>query len=271
MRNFVDFSMNDAVTHNKPPTAPVMLPKQTQKMEQSHPKKPRGQPIPTKPILESEPPPFILPLYPSSKWGIANPQLHAKWEREKAELQEANLLKMASPKCLAGTKGGKKKEGNAKGVEMGKPKKPLKVIKVIKRIQKEDEETDGTSGYAPWVKGSVQKKEIKNEGKGKMNQAILDKLIKEDIANRCHENEKEELPIPTATQLGATSSAAWEMGLTFDEESPQEWGQTWGDHIEQYEDEEQWETMMDDENAEMEWEDAQEFWIILIFLCLKSI
>ena len=142
---------------------------------------------------------------------------------------------------------------------MGKPKKPLKVIRVIKRIQNDDEETDEASGYAPWVKGCAQKQEATTEGKGKMNQAILDKLIKEDIVNRLHENDKEEFPIPTTTQTGATTSAAWDMGLTLNEESPQEWGQTWCGHTEQYEDEEHWETMMEVENDEMEWEDAQEF------------
>ena len=260
MRSFIDFSLNDTMISHKAGTVPVLPPNQAQQMMKGHPKKPRSQPIPTKPIVGTAPPPFILPLYPSTKWGINNPQLHAKWERERMELREANLVSMASPKRLAGPKGGKKERGMTIGKEVDKMKKPLKVLKVIKRVHSDADETEEASGNATRVKGYAQKMEAKPEGKGKMNQAILDKLINEDKVNRFYDvSQEEELTIPIEDHFEGDIDMAGEEGLILNEEEPQTWYHTWSGDQEQFGDEEQWETMTDEENDEMQWEDAQEY------------
>ena len=147
-----------------------------------------------------------------------------------------------------------------KGKEVDKMKKPLKVLKVIKRIQKDADETEEVSRHATRVKGYAQKMEAKPEGKGKMNQAILDKMINEEKVKRFYDmNQEEELPIPTTAQSEGDIDMAGEVGLILNEEDPQTWYHTWSGDQEQLGDEEQWETMMDEENDEMQWEDAQEY------------
>ena len=262
MHNFIDFSMTNETPLNKPITAPWRLPNQTQQEEGRQQKKPGMQLIPTKPIMEEEPPRFIVPLYPSSKWGVFNPELHAKWNRERVECIEENLMNKAISKSPPGP-GGPGRDMAASGVIKGKGgnqmKKPLKVIKVIKRAQCSEDSGDDQQEPDGWGEESIQHELNKQGGKGKMNQAVLDKMIKDEKIKKLNEKGKGAPLNPAKEKAGKSTFSGEEW--TSQEENQSICHQGWGVRQEEYYNDEQWE-MMEEENAEneeMEWEDPEDF------------
>ena len=65
--------------------------------------------------------------------------------------------------------------------------KPLKIIKVIKRVHKDGEMHEGMNVQTPTEKGAGMQPANKSEGKGKMNQGILDELTKQAKVKRMME------------------------------------------------------------------------------------
>ena len=259
MKGFIDFSMADAVPPNRPITAPIMLPEQAQWMGGWKAENYNGQPIPTKPITGDKPPRFIVPLYPPSKWDKHNPDPHAKGRQAGKKLMEENLMKQTISKSPPGPRGDATDCGSKSGKGGGKTKKPLKVIKVIKRVQKDEDKADEGKEHDPREKGGAKSAVATQEGKGKLNQAILDKMIKEEKVQRLQGKEKSKPYNMTqqedeeeATHSGEPNP--WEADPLMSYES-------WNEYQEKDYEDEQWEMMVEanEENNEMEWEDCVDF------------
>ena len=99
----------------------------------------------------------LIPLYPSSKWGVPNPKIHKYWREQEIKAKEQRLLRMTVPKCSVPwtalpkmTEPQTHKMGELTTMVEKKGKGPtksnqLKIIKVIQRKQK-NQGAPGKSG-----------------------------------------------------------------------------------------------------------------------------
>ena len=139
---------------------------------------------------------------------------------------------------------------------MIKPIKPLKVLKVIKRANAKEDTNIDMNDQDHTDKGSAKQWMSEQDGKGTMNQAILDKMIEEEKANGLHGVENKKLP--RLELPGADHKAKSHKEITIQEEDLTTCQQSWHGSRDEYDDYEQWETMEED-NDEMEWAEEADF------------
>ena len=159
---------------------------------------------------EANCPKLLIPLYPSTKWGVRNPKIHQYWREKDIKAKEKRLLSKAVPKSGGPWSEKQKYEspqshqaeaGSIKPVNTGKGSSKGHQLKIIKVIHKAEKKMGDRRQYS-------KKKSAQKEGwKHKEDKEVQTQEIHHD---QTPEKEGIEPPPKTAAEERAEEDE-WEI------------------------------------------------------------